>query len=235
MKSNTARYGRAGFTLIEVLVTLILLALLAAAVFPVITQQVEEGDPVRAANDLANVRTGLELFGLNVRPTAPGDLEDLANAVSHAGTGAGADSSASATEFTSGDSLKWNGPYIDASIPTSSAATDTVFQTGFGGRVLNEIFLYDIDGSTGGTPVASTGALTAAQKNASEFVAVQVARLDSTQFEQINDLIDGTGEADGKGANGSMYIGKFRCPGSSTTACDGSASTAYYLAVPYKK
>ena len=77
MFEYSRRIGRDGFTLIEVLVTLLLLSLLAAAVFPVITQQVSRGEPVKASQDLSSIRTGIETFSLNVRPSYPGDLDDL--------------------------------------------------------------------------------------------------------------------------------------------------------------
>jgi prepilin-type N-terminal cleavage/methylation domain-containing protein len=52
------RQGQAGFTLIEILVALILISLLVAAVFPVVTQQARQADAPRLANDLTNI--GLE-------------------------------------------------------------------------------------------------------------------------------------------------------------------------------
>ena len=54
-KVSTRDGNRPGFTLIEVLVTLVLVGLLVAFVFPVVSQQVDEADPPRAANDLANL------------------------------------------------------------------------------------------------------------------------------------------------------------------------------------
>ena len=68
---------RTGFTLVELLVTLILLGLLTAIVFPIVVQQIDDAEPTKVANDLANIKTGIEVFHLNVRPRWPGDLEDL--------------------------------------------------------------------------------------------------------------------------------------------------------------
>ena len=86
MFEYSRRIGRDGFTLIEVLVTLLLLSLLAAAVFPVITQQVSRGEPVKASQDLSSIRTGIETFSLNVRPSYPGDLDDLIAPITEAAT-----------------------------------------------------------------------------------------------------------------------------------------------------
>lgn len=211
------RLGRAGFTLIEILVSLILLSLLAAAVFPVVTQQIGQADAPRTANDLTSVRSGLELFGVNLRQEFPSDLEDLANALV---IGAASDSTLTMEAYSKPDSARWDGPYYDASITSDGVAADadTAFTSGYDAAVLSQLRCYD-------TTNNARRALGTCENG--DFVAVTIAGLDSVAFEQVNDLLDGSGETDGTGAGGSAARGKLRWK---TTG-----DTTFYLAVPYKK
>lgn len=209
---STQNSNRSGFTLIEVLVTLVLVGLLVAFVFPVVLQQVGQADAPRAANDLANIRTAIEIFHVNVRPAFPGDIEDLANGITVA------DSTADSLAYSTGQLNRWNGPYVDASIAASAAGTDTVIISGFEGGIVNDLLLYDssADAAEGGSGFA-TG----------NFVAIQVAGLTEDQFEDVNDLIDGESETDGP-AGTSHIQGKLR-RNDSVTATD---TLVYYLAAP---
>lgn len=214
---------RQGFTLLEMLVTLIILGILVAVVFPVVTQQVDDAEPTKAANDLANLRTAIELFHLNIRPTYPGDIEDLAVQID-----ATIDStlgSATADYDDPKDVNRWKGPYIDASV-TSVDPTASVVFTGFSGEVVNDLKLFNSDEGTGGTSEDFT--TNPATTTTADFLALQIDNLDADEFEAINDLIDGTdatSEADG---TTSQTNGKFRY-----LDPDGSGKTAFYLAVPY--
>src|SRR3954470_20919790 len=55
-----------GFTLVETIVTLGLLAVLAAFVVPTVVQKAGAGDPVKVVSDLSAIRTGLETFQTDV-------------------------------------------------------------------------------------------------------------------------------------------------------------------------
>lgn len=215
MRELVSHPGRAGFTLVEILVSLVLLSMLAAAVFPVISRQADEGDPVRVANDLGNIRTGIEMFSLNVRPELPGDLEDLANKIEPA-----ADASIRGVAYAAGANVYWKGPYISVPVLSSAAAVDGVVTTGYGGQLVNQISLYDTDAANGGA--ATTDALTA------DFAAVKITGLSQTAFERINEIIDGTNE-DSDAVR--KQSGMLRCPG---LTCDPAASPVYYLAVPHR-
>lgn len=214
---------RKGFTLLEVLVTLILLGILVAIVFPVVTQQIDDAEPTKAANDFANIRTGIELFHLNVRPTFPGDIEDLAVQID--ATNDSTLGSATNDYDDPKDVNRWKGPYIDASV-TSEDPTASVLFTGFSGEIINDLKLFDSDQGTGGTSEDFT--TDPATTITADFLALQIDNLDEEEFEAINDLIDGTdatSEADG---TTSQTNGKFRY-----LDPDGSGKTAFYLAVPY--
>src|SRR6266567_101923 len=88
---------RRGFTLVETVVTVGIIAALAAVVYPTVVKQFDSADPTRAAEDLGNIRTAEETFGVNVRPELPGDLEDLINRPDGA---AGADRSSQRVAYT---------------------------------------------------------------------------------------------------------------------------------------
>lgn len=209
-----------GFTLLEVLVTLILLGILVAVVFPVVTQQIDDAEPTKAANDLANLRTAVELFHLNVRPTYPGDIEDLSVQITTTDTDAD-----EVTAFTAPrDSTRWKGPYVDASV-VSTVQTDTVIETGFGGGILNDIALF----STVNNDADDFGTPTSIFPDDADFVALVIVGLSTTEFEAINDLVDGD-EPDGAAAGQSQTTGNLRLLDPDGA---GGNDTAYYLAVPY--
>src|SRR5438552_7816525 len=78
------RSKKRGFTLVETVVTVGIIAALAAVVYPTVVKQFDSADPTRVAEDLGNVRTGIETFSINVRPLQPKDVEDLANLITNA-------------------------------------------------------------------------------------------------------------------------------------------------------
>jgi general secretion pathway protein G len=211
--------NRPGLTLIEMLVTLILLAILVAIVFPVVTQQLDDAEPTKAANDLANIKTGLEVFGLNVRPTYPSDLEDLVNPIStadHYLTRA-----QSNNPYNSGHIDRWNGPYLDKSIPQSvGTSTDDAFVTGFGGIITQNLARYDASTNCEG------GGTCGSYSDANQiFVAVRITGLDQTQAQLISEIIDG---------NTNLTTGQFRRNNSFTGGSDPVDFISYYLAVPLR-
>jgi len=209
---------RAGFTLIEVLVTLLLLALLVAVTFPVITQQMDQGDPAKAANDLANIRTGIEMFHLNVRPVYPGDLEDLVFAVSTAG-----DADINGNAYSSGQANRWNGPYVDATTTEAGAASGAVIETGFGGDIDLDFALYDLENDCPEGGTAANGCTADFDATNRLFLALQVNNLDgTTEAPEINDLIDGESETT-PSAQGKLRWNDYVVNGT---------TVVYYLAVP---
>ncbi|MBW3628445.1 MAG: prepilin-type N-terminal cleavage/methylation domain-containing protein [Gemmatimonadetes bacterium] len=153
-----------GFTLIEVLVTLILLAVLAAAVFPMVTRQVDSADAPRTMSDLSSIRSAVDQFRLDMRPDFPGDLSDLMD--TPAGNALNGQAYRAATS-------KWDGPYIDA--------TAVPIATGGTGSILNELVCL---GSTNVT-ISTTCA-------AGSVVALRLTGVDSTAHENLEESLDGT-------------------------------------------
>src|SRR5437867_5806500 len=207
-----------GFTLIETVVTVGIIAALAAVVYPTVVRQFDSADPTRAAEDLNNIRTGIEAFGVNVRPEQPKDIEDLANLI----TNAAPDSTATGALYSAIDIANWSGPYIALSVPDTSSATRIVITTGFGAAIPNRLQLYDIDVANGGDTLATPG-------NGAEFIAVRVLGLSGAAFNAINALIDGPTEAT---ALQQRHLGRFRCPRAAAPLATDPCPDAYFLAVP---
>ena len=206
-----------GFTLVEAVVTVGMLAAFAVVVYPAVIRQMERAEPVRTLGDLTNVRTGIEAFGVNVRPNQPHDIEDLSNALRTVLP----DSTARGVLYSATDSANWTGPYITLSVMANAADTAAVVVTGFGATILNRLPLFDVDAANGGDSVN-----TAHVANA-EFVSVLVKGLAGSAFNAINLLVDGSGEAT---AATRRQQGRFRCPGAVPVDTDSCVS-AFYLAV----
>lgn len=211
MKNPGRKLGQAGFTLIEILVALILISLLVAAVFPVVTQQARRADAPRLASDLTNIRTGVEVFNVNLRNRFPTGLNTLAHPVADTQLEFGT------REYNASHVTRWDGPYIDAAVPADG--TGSVI-SGFGGVIENDFVLYDV--ATG----AATGGQVAATLDDAAFLAVSITGLDESSFVELNNLLDG--DADDVVNNG-RFTGKLRSPGASA-----DYGQAYYLAVPFR-
>ena len=216
---------RSGFTLVELLVVLILLGLLTAIVFPVVVQQIDDAEPTKIANDLANIKTGVEVFHLNVRPRWAGDLEDLVHQIDAAN-----DEDIQGSLITTVN--KWKGPYIDAVIPEGTVAAQqesgNAILTGYGLQIQNEIVCYNV---TANTYQAANGAITCVE--GTDFVAILIGGADvddvapyGAEFTAVDNLVDnGDGPASGK-------IRAAEIGGAVLDATPGT-ELIVYLAAPY--
>ena len=206
-----------GFTLVETVVSVGIVAALAAVVYPAVVKQFDAADPTRVAEDLSNLKTGIETFGVNVRPNQPKDIEDLANVL----TTAAPDSTARGALYSATDVANWKGPYVTLSVPTATASNDTVVTTGFGGVILNRLGLFDVDVANGGDTVTTPNVANA------EFLVIRINGLTGAAFNAVNLLIDGAQEST---AALRRQNGRLRCPGAAPLDTDACAS-AYYFAV----
>lgn len=196
---------KAGFTLIEILVTIIIIAVLAAVVIPAVTNQIGAADPTRVAEDMANLRTGIETFSLNVRPRSPGDLDDLANPITTA------DLDIKAQNYSSSSVTAWNGPYISATVSNLVQATNEVAtNSGF-----NSTILADLDSCSS---AVGLGCVVPAGTDP-KFVTVKIDGLDAVQFRAVNDVLDGANDS-----TTASTTGKLRYNG----------TTTFFLATPFK-
>src|SRR3954471_16043996 len=78
MNRRRRRIARRGFTLGEVLVTVALIAVLAAVVIPAVGSQITKGDLGRVSSDLLTLRSAMEQFIADVR-RYPNSVSQLTN------------------------------------------------------------------------------------------------------------------------------------------------------------
>ncbi len=99
---NTARRG---FTLAEVLVTLSIIAIMAAVLLPALNSQIGKGDAGRVASDLTNIQTGAQAFLSDVH-RYPRSLTDLTTAIT------ASNQDLLGNTYPSTLAAKWKGPYV---------------------------------------------------------------------------------------------------------------------------
>jgi prepilin-type N-terminal cleavage/methylation domain-containing protein len=100
--------NRKGFTLPEILVSITLVAILAAVVVPTITSQVKKGDPTRVGNEYMAVRGGVEQFLSDVR-RYPASIGQLTNVIT---TSNAPLNGTALANYGAPEVARWRGPYI---------------------------------------------------------------------------------------------------------------------------
>lgn len=97
-----------GFTIAEVLVSVALIAVLAAAVVPTVYNQVAKGQAGRIGNNLLSIRTAVDNF-YNDIGRYPSSLGQLTNAPASATT---SQPPLVGPFYTAAEIAKWRGPYL---------------------------------------------------------------------------------------------------------------------------
>lgn len=115
--------ARGGFTLPEVLVTIAIVATLAAVLLPALNNQLSKGDAGRLTNDIVAVQTAVGAFGSDVR-RYPLDLTDLKTKP------ASGDLDVLSNAFGSKLIDKWRGPYLSKDLDSGGE-----IPTGFGAKI----------------------------------------------------------------------------------------------------
>ena len=158
--------ARAGFTLIEVLVTLVLVALLIGVIVPSVINQLDRGDPTRVASDLEGVRSGARLFRVDVK-RFPYSIEQLTEAP-NGGAAWDVVTDFNGATITTGLLDRWNGPYLEGSAVTDNLTT---ISTALGGAI---------------EPVFRAKTLAG-----TSYLSVLVSGVTRANIQSISDIIDG--------------------------------------------
>lgn len=116
------RSSRTGFTLPEVLVTVAIVAVLAAIVVPTVTNQIGKGDDTNLATNVADVRTGVTALVSDIRKF-PSRLQNLVTVP------LATDLDLSGGQFGASAVARWKGPYISTSMKalSNTLKTDSIF------------------------------------------------------------------------------------------------------------
>lgn len=108
--------ARGGFTLPEVLVTIAIVATLAAVLLPALNNQLSKGDAGRLTSDLVAVQTAVGAFTSDVR-RYPRILTDLKTRPTSS------DDDILGNDYTASLVAKWRGPYLSKDLSTSDLPT----------------------------------------------------------------------------------------------------------------
>ena len=117
------KVARGGFTLPEVLVTLAIVATLAAVLLPALNNQLSKGDAGRLTSDIVAVQTAVGAFTSDVRryPRVLTDLKTRPSSTADDILG---------YDYTTSLVAKWRGPYL------SKDLSDSDLPTGYGAKIL---------------------------------------------------------------------------------------------------
>jgi general secretion pathway protein G len=132
--AGALRAGRAGFTLIELMIVAVVLAILAAAIVPNIVGRTEVARRSRAQSDIASMESLLQLYYLDMGryPTSEEGLRVLYYPPDE-------------------DEDKWRGPYMTKPQFEDPWGNDYVYRSpGTNSQMPYEIVSYGADGQEGG-------------------------------------------------------------------------------------
>jgi prepilin-type N-terminal cleavage/methylation domain-containing protein len=193
---------RRGFTLPEVLVTIALVAILAAVVVPTVANQLKKGDPNRVGSDFSSIQGAVEQFLSDVRKY-PNSIGQLTNTI--ATTGANMNPLTSTNVYGSADVTRWKGPYL-------TKDSVSAIQTGFGNS-----FVYTFSECNFSTSSNTCGGVATTNIN---YLTLVMAGVDSVTWVAIDNAID-----DGNKSSG---IVRWAC----TASCSTGTASLYLLAMP---
>lgn len=133
MKIAASQRKRAGFTLVEIMVVVVILGILAATIVPSFMRTTQDAKVGAAKADIANIKNALTRFSINMDrfPTTEEGLKVL-------------------SEAPSGDDKKWRGPYVEEVKPDPWGHPYQYRYPGTHGRNQYDIWSFGSDGAEGG-------------------------------------------------------------------------------------
>jgi prepilin-type N-terminal cleavage/methylation domain-containing protein len=198
MYKGLSRKSRFGFTLVEVLVTTVVVGVMAATVVPSVVKHTTGGDSARASSDLGAIKAGIDVFGKSVRPRIPGDIEDLINPITNQDVGI------DGTVYTTANTDNWKGPYLEWTTKTTNTDAKGIEILRSGGNAIISSALYRCPATeTAGSFSTQAGDLpctiyteagTANREHAYTSVRIEGIAYNGNEFSNLNAIIDGAGE-----------------------------------------
>lgn len=150
--------SRRGFTLAEVLVTVTIVAVLAAVMVPAVINQVGKGDAPAAAQEIGAIRTAITTFAADTRHF-PSSITELTG-----NTLLGSNTDITGATFGA-DALNYHGPYLPTgpgkhTVPTVGLLADTIiFLAGSNGLFCLQDDSVLVSGSIYASKVTRAGAI----------------------------------------------------------------------------
>jgi prepilin-type N-terminal cleavage/methylation domain-containing protein len=127
------RARRSGFTLPEILVTVAVVAVLAAVVVPTVTQYINKGDRPASLQDIDQVRDGVTAFTADVRKY-PGDLRQLTAVIVPNDVLVANGFTSDSVAYNATDVGHWRGAYFSGTLASGSFTSNGLAIT-FGPRI----------------------------------------------------------------------------------------------------
>ena len=224
MYKRSSGKRRFGFTLVEVLVTTVVVGTMAAVVVPAMIKLAPAGDPARIASDLSSIKAAIDVFAQDLRPRAPGDIEDLVNVLT--ATEKGIDG----VVFRSDDAPKWKGPYLQWTVDPSTtdiAGTVTILKSAAGTLVHSALYRCPAPSTNyaagSGDSPCDLYSTTTNNTDTDRYIAVKLTGIPGSagsEFVALNDVIDGKSETS-PAINGLLR--------------QNASGTVFFLATPYTK
>jgi prepilin-type N-terminal cleavage/methylation domain-containing protein len=136
-------HGRAGFTLVEVVVVIAVVALLAAILAPLIAKNIDDAKVARAENEAQVIAAGLAAFYKDVGRWPTMDATGTYNGVTQLATGTAADPGTTVASNgwdsdTSGAGIDFLENHLYNNTPKGAAAYPTTGKRAWHGPYLNE-------------------------------------------------------------------------------------------------
>lgn len=219
MRSEHGRGSHsAGFTLVELLVTLLIISVLIAAVYPVVIRQIENWGALRAARDLTNIRTAVLEFHADVR-NHPMKISQLLIQIADTDTPLWA-RSGNTTVYTDDEVGRWNGPYIDE-MPQFETQDTLAYRSGLDIQIQNQLFCVDPSADPVNIGTCEQG----------DWVGVYIPNTRSAVFDAVNELIDPS--ESGMDDEETRSRGRLRFLGPPSVSGASQPGVIIYMPMPY--